>query len=45
MIPVTSNASAAPILCSRPLWRIKASRSRKAARGLEGLGNQDMKGK
>ena len=42
MIAVTSNARHAPITCSRLRWRMKAARSRKAARGLDGLGNQDM---
>jgi hypothetical protein len=45
MIAVTSSARAAPILCSRPLWRMKAVRSRNAARGLDGVGNQDMRAK
>src|SRR5947207_6208817 len=45
MIAVTSRASAAPMRCSRLLWRVKAARSRKAASGLEGRGNQDMNAK
>src|SRR5690242_18330710 len=42
MIAVTSSASEAPITCSRLRWRMKAARSRKAARGLDGRGNHDI---
>src|SRR5262245_13723928 len=41
MIPVASKARAAPMRCSRLLCRMNAKRSRMAARGLEGRGNQD----
>ena len=42
MIVVTSKASAPPITCSRLRWRMKAARSRSAARGLDGRGKKDM---
>src|SRR3954447_3501881 len=42
MMAVTSRASAAPILCSRLLWRMNVKRSRNAALGLTGRGNQDI---
>ena len=45
MMAVASKASAAPILCSRLLWRMNAERSRNAARGTDGRGNQDMRRK
>jgi hypothetical protein len=35
-------ASDAPITCSRLLWRTAAAKSRMAARGPTGLGNQDI---